>query len=178
LQFLHDDSTDRRGRLFLRRVAAVRLGRPVQLSMAPERWQWRSLEVLMAETVPELSISTEKVCFFILKARELEAKDVVTEPDPASNPADDGMRAVLEDHRDDATSQEVRAFISGLTEDERVDLVTLMWLGRGDGTEWSELRREAARLHTDRTAQYLMGHPLLADHLDEALARLGHRCAG
>jgi len=119
-----------------------------------------------------------KFVFFILKARELEAKDVVTEPDPSSNAVDDGMRAVLEDHRDDATSQELRAYISGLTEDERVDLVTLMWLGRGDGdvAKWHDLRREAARLHTANTAQYLMGHPLLADSLDEALSRLGKRC--
>jgi hypothetical protein len=133
----------------------------------------------MAETIPELSIATDKVCFFILKARELEAKDIVTEPDPASNATDDGMRAVLEDHRDDATSQELHAYIGGLTEDERVDLVTLMWLGRGDGdlADWRELRREAARLHTQRTAQYLLGHPLLAENLDEALAQLGHRCA-
>jgi len=134
----------------------------------------------MDVAIPELSISTDKVCFFVLKAREFEAKDVVTEPDPASNATDDGMRAVLEDHRNDATYQELRAFIDGLTEDERVDLVTLMWVGRGDGelADWRELRREAARQHTARTAQYLLGHPLLADHLDEALARLGHRCVG
>src|SRR6185503_10026234 len=119
-------------------------------------------------------------CFFVLKARELEAKDIVTEPNPASNPTDDDMVSVLEDHRNDATYQELRAFIDGLTEDEQVDLVTLMWLGRGDGdlADWSELRREAARLHNGRTAQYLLGHPLLADNLDEALARLGRRCEG
>jgi hypothetical protein len=132
----------------------------------------------MAAAVPELSISSDKVCFFVLKARELEAKDIVTEPDPASNATDDGMLSVLEDHRDDATYQEVHAFISGLTEDEQIDLVTLMWLGRGDGdlAEWNELRREAARLHNNRTAQYLLGHPLLADNLDEGFARLGRRC--
>jgi hypothetical protein len=134
----------------------------------------------MAVERPALSISTDKVCFFVLKAREFEAKDIVTEPNPASNPADDAMLSVLEDHRDDATFQELRAFIDGLTEDEQIDLVTLMWLGRGDGdvAEWNDLRREAARLHTERTAQYLLGHPLLADNLDEGLAQLGFRCEG
>jgi len=134
----------------------------------------------MDAPIPELSIPVDKVCFFVLKTREFEAKDVVTEPDPASNATDDGMRSVLEDHRDDATQQELVAFIDGLTEDERVDLVTLMWIGRGDGDlgDWHELRDEAARLHTTRTAHYLLGHPLLADNLDEALARLGHRCEG
>lgn len=31
---------------------------------------------------PELTISPEKVCFIIIKAREFDAKDEVTEPDP------------------------------------------------------------------------------------------------
>jgi len=46
-----------------------------------------------------LTISPEKVCFIIMKAREFDAKDEVTEPDPGSNPADDKDAAVLEDHR-------------------------------------------------------------------------------
>lgn len=129
---------------------------------------------------PTLSISPDKVCFLVLKARELEAKDIVAEPNPASNPTDDAVVSVLEDHRDDATYQELRAFIGGLTEDEQIDLVTLAWLGRGDGdvAEWNDLRREAARLHTPHTEQYLLSKPLLADNLDEALARLGHSCEG
>ena len=36
-----------------------------------------------------LSISPEKVCFIIVKAREFDAKDAVTDPDPGSNPTDD-----------------------------------------------------------------------------------------
>ena len=48
-----------------------------------------------------LAISSEKVCFVALKAREFNVKDVVTIPDPGSNPSDDGEAAVLEDHRDD-----------------------------------------------------------------------------
>ncbi|HEY1541913.1 MAG TPA: DUF3775 domain-containing protein [Xanthobacteraceae bacterium] len=58
--------------------------------------------------------------------------------------------------------------------------MTLVWLGRGDGdvTEWTELRSEAARLHTPHTAQYLLSKPLLADNLDEALTQLGYRCEG
>jgi hypothetical protein len=33
-----------------------------------------------------------------------------------------------------------------LNEDEQIDLVALMWLGRGDGTidEWEDLRSQAA----------------------------------
>jgi hypothetical protein len=131
-----------------------------------------------SEKTPELSISPEKVCYIITKAREFNAKDVVTIPDDASNPADDAMISVLEDHRDDPVVQEIAAAIFGVSEDEQIDLVALAWLGRGDGSieDWDELRAEAARAHNRRTASYLLGMPLLADHLDEALSQFGHSC--
>ena len=98
------------------------------------------------DTTPTLSISPEKVCFLIVKAREFDVKDIVTDPDPGSNPTDDAMRAVLEDHRDDPTVLEIRSFINALTEDEQVDLVALTWLGRGDSdiSDWDLLARQPA----------------------------------
>jgi hypothetical protein len=132
----------------------------------------------MNGTLPTLAISPEKVCFVVVKAREFDAKDIVTTPDDGSNAADDQMISVLEDHRDDPVAAELRGFIGALTEDEQIDLVTLAWLGRGDGTvaDWTELRAEAARAHNRRTASYLMGMPLLPDHLEEALSQLGLSC--
>jgi len=90
------------------------------------------------------------VCFVIIKAREFDAKDIVTEPETASNPSDDRMIAVLEDHRDDPVLEELTSFISNLSEDEQIDLVTLAWLGRDDNSreDWFTLRKEAA--HTLR----------------------------
>lgn len=38
-----------------------------------------------ADDVSPLTISPEKVCFIIVKAREFDAKDEMTEPDPGSN---------------------------------------------------------------------------------------------
>ncbi len=130
------------------------------------------------ENVPELAISTEKLCFIITKAREFDVKDVVTDPDDASNATDDAMVSVLEDHRDDPVVQEISAVIFAMSEDEQVDLVTLVWLGRGDGTldDWSDLRAEAARAHNKRTASYLLGMPLLANHLEDALSQFGISC--
>jgi hypothetical protein len=129
-------------------------------------------------TEPTLSISPEKVCFFIVKAREFDVKDIVTDPDPGSNPTDDAMLSVLEDHSDDPTAQELRSFINALTEDEQIDLVALTWLGRGDGSidDWDQLRSEAARLHNARTAAYLLGKPMLADHLEEGLSQFDCSC--
>ena len=120
---------------------------------------------------PTLSISPAKVCFFIAKA-------VVTDPGSSSNAADEAMLSVLEDHPDDPTFLELVSFISALTEDEQIDLVTLTWLGRGDGTidDWEDLRAEAARAHNERTASYLLGKPMLADHLEEGLAQFECSC--
>ena len=127
----------------------------------------------MAET--SLNISPEKVRFFINLAHEFDVKDGVSDPDSGSNSADDAMLDVLEDHSDDPTEQELRTYIDGLTEDEQVDLVALVWLGRGDGTvnDWDDLRQEASRLHNKRTAAYLLSKPMLGDHLEEALEMLG-----
>ena len=125
-----------------------------------------------------LSISPEKLCFIIAKAREFDVKDVVTDPDDSSNPADDGMLAVLEDHPDDPVLQELTGFIGALSEDEQIDSVALSWLGRGDGTidDWDDLRAEASRAHNRRTASYLLGMPLLSNHLEDALAQFGTSC--
>jgi hypothetical protein len=127
---------------------------------------------------PDLSISPEKVCFIIVKARDFDAKDVLTDPDDSSNATDDAMLSVLEDHKDDPVVQEISAAIFAMSEDEQVDLVTLAWLGRGDGTldDWDELRAEAARAHNKRTASYLLGMPLLPNHLEEGLSQFGISC--
>jgi Protein of unknown function (DUF3775) len=124
---------------------------------------------------PALAISPEKVCYIIIKAREFDAKDVVTDPDSSSNASDDAMLSVLEDHSDDPVVAELRAAIGSLNEDEQIDLVALAWLGRGDGgvDEWDNLRAEAARAHNKRTASYLLGMPLLSDFLEEALSQFG-----
>jgi len=131
----------------------------------------------MAETT-ELSISPEKLCFIVEKAREFDVKDVVTDPGDSSNPTDDAMLAVLEDHKDDPVVQELTAVIQSMSEDEQIDLVALTWLGRGDGSveDWPELRAEAARAHNRRTAAYLLGIPLLADFLEEAMDQFGISC--
>jgi hypothetical protein len=127
-------------------------------------------------TLPALSISPEKAFSIVAKARQFDVKDGVTDPESGSNGTDDGMRSVLEDRKDDPVRAELVSFIHDLNEDEQIDLVALTWLGRGDGgiENWDELRAEAARAHNKRTASYLLGMPLLSDHLEEALSIFGH----
>jgi hypothetical protein len=127
---------------------------------------------------PNLAISREKVCHIVFKVREFDAKDLPTFPDDGSDPPDEEMRSVLEDRRDDPVRQELAAFIAAMSFDEQVDLVTLMWIGRGDGTiaDWAELRDTACGRHNRWTPRYLLGDPLLGDFLAEGLAQFGYSC--
>jgi hypothetical protein len=85
------------------------------------------------------------------------------------------MIDVLEDDGDDPVVREITGFINAMTDDEQIDLVALMRLGRGDGSidEWDDLRREAAEGHNKRTASYLLGEPLVSDYLAEGLDAFG-----
>lgn len=125
--------------------------------------------------MPELTISVEQVGYLIEKSREFDAKDEATDVESGSNASDDRMIDVLEDHGDDPVVREISGFINAMSVDEQIDLVALMWLGRGDGSieEWDSLRAEAARHHNNRTAGYLLGEPLLSDFLAEGLDEFG-----
>lgn len=124
------------------------------------------------------AVAVDKLCFIIALAHGFDVKDAVTEEDTGSNPTDDGQRAVLEDHEDDPVEEELRVFIDELDEDEQIDLVALVWLGRGDGeiSDWDSLRSDAADAHNDRTSDYLMGIPLLADYLEVGMNAFGLFC--
>ena len=125
--------------------------------------------------MPELMISPEKVAFLIEKAREFDVKEGASDPDSGSNGADDDMIDVLEDNGRDPVQRELTGFINALTEDEQIDLVALMRVGRGDGSieEWTDLRREAGEQRNGRTASYLLGEPMLGDLLAEGLDEFG-----
>ena len=126
-----------------------------------------------------MDIALDKVCELILRAREIDGKEGVTDPDSGSNAIDDGSTDVLTSGTDDSTEEQVREFIAGLNDDERHDLVAITWIGRGDfePEDWSGARREARERDTGSTADYLLGIPNVGDLLDEGLAELGLSCA-
>lgn len=129
--------------------------------------------------MPTLSVSAEQVCYLIVKMREFDVQDVDTELDDASNPSDDRMESVLEDHADNPVVQEIQAFIEALADEEQADLVALMQLGRGDRDidEWEALHNEAMREYIGQAAGYLLSQPLAGDYLEEGLAQFGFSCA-
>jgi hypothetical protein len=122
-------------------------------------------------------INTDKVCFVIVKARELECEDEGVEAD-ASNPSDDNFTSIMTEDAYDAVRSEVVAFIEAMDEDEQCELVALAWLGRGDfeAGEWTSAVAEARGRRKGSTADYLLGMPLLASLLEGGLAEFGESC--
>jgi len=126
-----------------------------------------------------MDIALDKVCELILRAKAIDVKEGITDPDSGSNPVDDGSTDVLIDSGDDLTEAEMRDVIEGLNEDERHDLIALVYIGRGDmePEEWPQAVRLARERDRGDTADYLLGIPNLGDLLDEGLAALGRSCA-
>ncbi len=122
----------------------------------------------------ELTLSPETAFFIIVKAREFDEKVAPTDPDSGSNPADDREVDVLEEDAEDTVEQELQAALDALNNDEQLDLIALMWLGRGDFASFAEARKEAEDMRDKHIARYLIGTPKLGDFVEEGLARLGY----
>jgi hypothetical protein len=124
-------------------------------------------------------INTEKVCYVILRARELEAEEEGAEAD-ASNPTDDNFVSVLTEEAYSTIRQEVAAFIDAMDEDEQCELVALTWVGRGDfsAQEWTAAVAQARERRKGATSAYLLGIPLLASFLESGLAEFDESCEG
>jgi uncharacterized protein DUF3775 len=121
---------------------------------------------------PSLNLPLDRVSFIILKAREYDAKEEGADPDTGSNPIDDGQTDILTNTPDDPVREELLGAIRSLNEEERLRLVALAWLGRGTYSkeEWREAIATARSEHSRRTAEYLLGLPLLGDYLEDGLA--------
>jgi hypothetical protein len=125
-----------------------------------------------------LNVNPETICFLIDKARVFHAREDVVIDDLPNSPADDWGRQALADHLEDPTVAEFISTFKNLEPDQQQEVVALMWLGRGDfdKPQWKEALSEAERNWTRRTAEYLLLHPMLADHLTEGLDQMGYSC--
>jgi Protein of unknown function (DUF3775) len=125
-----------------------------------------------------LNIAPDKVCYLIIKAREFDAKMEPEVPDPGDNPIDDADREILFDYPDDPTVEEIRGFLESLNEDEVIELLALVWLGRSDYEieEWDEAIADARNSPEERSLDAFLSIPLLADYLEEGLAEHGYSC--
>jgi Protein of unknown function (DUF3775) len=115
----------------------------------------------------ELSIDLDYLRRLVVKVRSFMGKEETDIADDGSNPIDDEVPLdALQDEEDDLSREEVVEEIQGLMPRQKAELVALMWLGRGDGEpeEWDE---------EVPTENYLLDHPLLAEHWLDGIERLG-----
>ena len=122
-----------------------------------------------------LQIAPEKVAHVIVRAREFDVK-VAPWDDHDNAERENESDSILEDTSGDTVADEIKAFIDGLNEDEQVSLVALMWIGRGtyESEELSEAIETARSERVNKTSDYLLGVPLLADYLEEGLQKFNY----
>lgn len=125
----------------------------------------------------EIDLNREIVTAIIDKAREFnEQADITPLEDEQEPDLGDGdfSEAMVAKYGADPGYQHLKGAIEDLDPDQQMTLVAMMWVGRGDYTleEWDEALELAEENWTDHTADYLIGTPLLADYLSEALEQL------
>lgn len=126
---------------------------------------------------PVLDVNPENVCQLIQLARDFHAQDAVVVPDePESSP--DDLTVAFSAHSGNPILEEFRNIIADLDRGQQVQLVALMWVGRGDydADEWDWVVEEADAEWTDYTADYLLAHPLVAEQLRDGLEMFGYSC--
>lgn len=125
-----------------------------------------------------LNISGETVCRLVELARTFQAQEGVSFPGAGVDQDEDWVMQTLASHGNDPTLAEFRSIVDDLEPDQRRELVALMWLGRGDFTleEWDEALEIAEAREATQTADYVIGHPLVSDYLEEGLAAFGLSC--
>ena len=128
--------------------------------------------------MPELRISTEKVCDFIEAAREVAGKVPPTTGDHTTT-GDDSKLVTIEDYpgEDDRRGQMVE-FIAGLNVDEQIDLLALIMLGRGDYEigDWDVAVAEAQGRIAARDPDYMIGDAALPEYLGDGLEAFDRSC--
>lgn len=126
------------------------------------------------------AISSEKVCYMIVKTREFDAKEGASYDDPGGNPTDDGDRQILSEQPDDCVYEELTTFLECMSEEEICELHAMIMLGRGDVdmSNWADALQTARDDLDESTPKHLLEIPLISDYLAEALNQFGQSCSG
>jgi hypothetical protein len=124
----------------------------------------------------ELTLSMDVLRDIVLLSREFDLTEFPDEPDPGSDPDAPADPETMLDEGEDPTEVELREMIDDLNEDEVIELIALVWVGRGDfgRPEWPEAKALARERQEKKASDYLLGMPTLSDYLEEGLATLGH----
>ncbi len=132
----------------------------------------------------DLTIDPATVRIFIDKAKAIAADLDLENLDQSADTIEfDAERledshhhdGLAEEETEDLTGEELRELIDDLNTDEAAGLVAIAWVGRGDfeATDYPNAFNEARERAEGSTSTYLMGMPLLAEHLESGLDALG-----
>jgi hypothetical protein len=126
-------------------------------------------------SMPQLIINPDAAFGILLEARHYDAQVEQTDPDSGSNPSDDGGVDALESGSG-TLHHELFSAMRDLNDDEQKDLISLIWLGRGDYSlsEWGEARLAAMDITRARFPRYVLGIPLVSDYLEDGLSQFNH----
>lgn len=130
--------------------------------------------------MPMLNINSEIVCQIIDKLQEVHAKEeVIFDEKVADSEYEYDWAQILADHDDDKTYIEIKNVIDELEPDQKIDLLTLFFIGRDDydSGEWN-MAREEAMTHTilQHIPEFLLSQPLSSDYLRKGLEYLNLSC--
>ena len=133
--------------------------------------------------MPELRISTEKVCAFIEAAREVAGKVPSTAGDRTTTGDDSRLESIVDEpgenfYPSDDRRHQMAEFVAGLNIEEQTELLALIWLGRGDYdiAEWDDALAEAEARIAARDPDYMIGDPALPQYLGDGLEAFGWTC--
>jgi len=128
--------------------------------------------------MPELRISTDKVCDLIEASREVAGLVAPTTGDRTTT-GDDSKLVTIEDNpAEDSRRSQIVEFITGLNGAEQTDLLALIYVGRGDFdvSEWHDAVHEAAARIADHDADYMIGDAALPEYLGAGLDAFDRSC--
>lgn len=121
-----------------------------------------------------LDINPETVSYIVNLARDFYAKEQISDLEEQEPNVQEGWEDTIREQQIDPVHAELKTAIEDLEPDQQVQLVALMWLGRGSFSEWDSAMKEAGDNWNSKTADYLIGTPLLSDYLEEGLNQLGY----
>ncbi|MBL4692813.1 MAG: DUF3775 domain-containing protein [Magnetovibrio sp.] len=130
------------------------------------------------------AISSEKICFLIVKTREFDVKNAAIIQDMSGALTDDdGLQTkniTLDSVADDPVHEELLAFLEALSDEELIELHAMIMLGRGDVDMegWSEAVQNASDDLDENLPERLLQIPMISDYLANGLTQFGKSVVG
>lgn len=127
------------------------------------------------KTKPGVRIPSNQFRRILEAADHLYRSGTFLVPDDPSDPWDEWSMELLALHERNEQLIRLRQELDGLPLEERLNLMALMWLGRGDypSDDWSSARRAALAARDGHVTEYLATTAQLADLLRIGARKLG-----